>query len=189
LVVEYAYSAYGEAQTLGPDEGNPLQYTGRENDGTGLYYYRARYYDPVLKRFISEDPIGIEGSINPYTYVNGNPLSYSDPEGLLGRGGQPNRSSGGYPAKQLPPPNNPYPGYNWCGEGANVSLPPTNCVDAACQKHDRCYQECGVRAGTRWFPNTLSICATRCDWQLIQDYMACKSGNCLPNSSTWTGAP
>ena len=57
----YAYSPYGESQSLGPDDGNPLQYTGRENDDTGLYYYRARYYDPVLKRFVSEDPIGLMG--------------------------------------------------------------------------------------------------------------------------------
>ncbi|MFA7239242.1 MAG: RHS repeat-associated core domain-containing protein [Sulfuricellaceae bacterium] len=42
----YAYSPYGESRTIGADDGNPLQYTGRENDGTGLYYHRARYYDP-----------------------------------------------------------------------------------------------------------------------------------------------
>ena len=39
---------------------NSYQYTGRENDGTGLYFYRARYYAPALGRFISEDPIGLE---------------------------------------------------------------------------------------------------------------------------------
>jgi len=78
----YAYSPYGEAQTLGPDDNNPLQYTGRENDKTGLYYYRARYYDPLLKRFISEDPIGLAGGMNVYTYVGGNPVSFTDPEGL-----------------------------------------------------------------------------------------------------------
>ena len=50
---DYAYSPYGESTMLGPDPGNPLQYTGRENDGTGLYYSRARYYDAVLKRFAS----------------------------------------------------------------------------------------------------------------------------------------
>ena len=38
---------------------NPFQYTGRENDATGLYYYRARYYSPTLRRFISEDPLGL----------------------------------------------------------------------------------------------------------------------------------
>ncbi len=70
-VFVYAYSPYGETSTLGPDEGNPIQYTGRENDGTGLYYYRARYYDPVLKRFVSEDPIGMEAGPNFYAYVKG----------------------------------------------------------------------------------------------------------------------
>ena len=84
---QYAYSPYGETVALGPDEGNPLQYTGRENDGTGLYYYRARYYDPVLKRFISEDPIGIAGGINLYQFVDGDPVGKSDPFGEYGWGG------------------------------------------------------------------------------------------------------
>jgi RHS repeat-associated protein len=78
----YAYSAYGEVTVLGPDGGNSLQYTGRENDGLGLYYYRARYYDPALKRFINEDPIGTMGGANFYTYVGGNPVSLTDPMGL-----------------------------------------------------------------------------------------------------------
>jgi RHS repeat-associated protein len=64
----YAYSAYGEVSVLGPDGGNPLQYTGRENDGTGFYYYRARYYDPVLKRFVSEDSFGMVAGTNLYSY-------------------------------------------------------------------------------------------------------------------------
>jgi len=79
----YAYSPYGEATTLGPDEGNPFQYTGRENDGTGLYYYRARYYDPVLKRFISEDPAGMEAGTNVYSYVGGMPTMFIDPTGRI----------------------------------------------------------------------------------------------------------
>ena len=61
---------------------NRTEYTGRENDETGLYFYRARYFDPVLKRFVSEDPIGTEGGLNLYTYVEGNPVSFTDPEGL-----------------------------------------------------------------------------------------------------------
>ena len=62
------------------------QYTGREKDEfTGLHYYRARWYDANLGRFISEDPIGFAGGdINLYGYVNGNPLRYSDPLGLSG---------------------------------------------------------------------------------------------------------
>lgn len=87
----YAYSPYGETTALGPDEGNPLQYTGRENDGTGLYYYRARYYDPILKRFMNEDPIGVADGPNVMAYVRGNPIDFSDPTGLYhgSRGGDP----------------------------------------------------------------------------------------------------
>ncbi len=41
---------------------NPHTYTGREYDAeSGLYYYRARYYNPTIGRFLSEDPIGFEG--------------------------------------------------------------------------------------------------------------------------------
>ncbi len=88
----YAYTPYGQTQTLGADPDSPqnsAQYTARENDGLiggtnggSLYYYRARYYDPVLKRFISEDPIGLSGGMNPYAYAEGNPISATDPLGL-----------------------------------------------------------------------------------------------------------
>jgi len=37
------------------------EFTGRENDGTGLYFYRARYYNPTFQRFIAQDPIGFGG--------------------------------------------------------------------------------------------------------------------------------
>jgi RHS repeat-associated protein len=72
---------------VGPDagsgnSGNPIQYTSRENDATGLNYYRARYYDAVLKRFVSSDPIGLKGGLNTYAYVEGNPITYVDPRGL-----------------------------------------------------------------------------------------------------------
>jgi RHS repeat-associated protein len=81
-----AYSPYGEAQTTGDDQGNSTEYTGRENDDTGLYFYRARYFDPVLKRWISEDPIGTAGGVNTYAYVENDPLNQIDPLGLMGSG-------------------------------------------------------------------------------------------------------
>ena len=57
--------------------------SGRENDGTGLYYYRARYYSPTIQRFISEDPIGFYGGdVNFYAYVGNNPVKFVDPSGL-----------------------------------------------------------------------------------------------------------
>ena len=54
---EYTYEPFGKTTVTGTPSSNPFQYTGRENDGTGLYYYRARYYHPEFQRFISEDPI------------------------------------------------------------------------------------------------------------------------------------
>jgi len=57
-------------------------YTGREPDETGLVYYRARYYDPSIGRFTQRDPIGLQGGINQYAYVNNNPVELTDPEGL-----------------------------------------------------------------------------------------------------------
>jgi RHS repeat-associated protein len=60
-------------------------YTGREPDATGLIYYRARYYDPSIGRFTQRDPIGLNGGINQYAYVNDNPVNFTDPEGLLAR--------------------------------------------------------------------------------------------------------
>ncbi len=80
---QYNYSPFGETELIGEPSDNPFQYTGRENDDTGLYYYRARYYSPRLKRFVSEDPIGLlGGDVNYYVYVWNSPLKYTDPEGL-----------------------------------------------------------------------------------------------------------
>lgn len=79
---QYTYEPFGKTMVSGAANGNSSQYTGRENDGTGLYYYRGRYYSPQLQRFISQDPIGSLGGINLYTYVANNPISFSDPLGL-----------------------------------------------------------------------------------------------------------
>lgn len=78
----YKYTPYGETQSSVGSE-NPYRYTGREQDASGLYYYRARYYHPGLARFISEDPIGFRGGDwNVYAYVGGDPISFIDPDGL-----------------------------------------------------------------------------------------------------------
>jgi RHS repeat-associated protein len=82
LQTQYTYEPFGFVSQTGSASTSSYKYTGREDDGTGLFYYRARYYDPRLQRFISEDPIGLKGGINFYRYVRNNPAKWIDPEGL-----------------------------------------------------------------------------------------------------------
>ncbi len=78
----YTYGPYGQTSPAGEANANPTQFTGRENDGTGLYFYRARYYDPTFGRFISEDPEGLSaGDPNLYRYVGDDPTNAVDPSG------------------------------------------------------------------------------------------------------------
>lgn len=103
----YSYDPFGNTTLTGAGSNNPSQFTGRENDG-GLYYNRARYYDPAIARFVSEDPIGFDGGeVNLYAYVANDPINLIDPSGLtwtsnwnyfwdwaLGRGSQKHRNYG-----------------------------------------------------------------------------------------------
>lgn len=85
LAQRYEYDSYGKiVTTLDPNLTQPFSYTGREYDEeTGLYYYRARYYDADAGRFISEDPIGLAGGdVNYFAYVGNNPVHFVDPLGL-----------------------------------------------------------------------------------------------------------
>jgi RHS repeat-associated protein len=82
IATAYGYEPFGRASVTSGASTNSAQYTGREVDGTGLYYYRARYYHPGLQRFLSEDPIGFDGGdVNLYAYVANDPLNYTDPTG------------------------------------------------------------------------------------------------------------
>jgi RHS repeat-associated protein len=86
LAQTYGYDSYGKQTSSSLT--NPFQYTARELDSeTGLYYYRARYYDPQSARFVSEDPLKFfGGDINLYRYVWNHPTSFRDPRGLWGAG-------------------------------------------------------------------------------------------------------
>jgi len=78
------YSAFGKNLNSTGTGSNAQKYTGREQDNeSGFYYYRARYYDAVTGRFISEDPKGFAAGVNFYAYVNNNPINANDPSGKI----------------------------------------------------------------------------------------------------------
>ncbi len=82
LVTRYAYDSFGNTAVSGSASSNAFQYTGRQNEGNGLYFYRARYYYPFLGRFVSEDPIRFAGGINHYSYTGDDPINFVDPSGM-----------------------------------------------------------------------------------------------------------
>ena len=83
IVTSYSYQPFGKT-TISGSATTPFEFTGRENDGTGLYFYRARYYSPTYQRFIAQDPLDFGGgSANLYAYLVDDPVNLVDPSGLL----------------------------------------------------------------------------------------------------------
>jgi RHS repeat-associated protein len=96
IATAYTYEPFGLTLTSGAASGNPFQFTARENDNSGFYYYRARYYAHPLARFISPDPLlcgettavplasirRSPQSLHAFAYVTNSPLSLRDPLGL-----------------------------------------------------------------------------------------------------------
>jgi RHS repeat-associated protein len=79
----YDLNAWGRVTTADTGTSTRFRMAGREYDSeTGLYYMRARYYDPDLGRFLSEDPAGIAGGLNLYAYAHNDPVNSRDPSGL-----------------------------------------------------------------------------------------------------------
>ncbi len=116
---------------------------------TGLYYYRARYYDQNVGRLVSEDPIRFGGGVSFYPYVGNHPLSFSDPTGLN--------------KQQIGPPTRKYNclawglGLNWVwvqpadGTSPNSVFPHFGCSKINCK--DNC-GNCKPRAKVKVFEDT-----------------------------------
>ena len=90
IVESYRYDAWGRTTVYGANGsaltasavGNRYCWQGREYFWkTGLYYFRARWADPVTGRWLSPDPIGIAGGLNMYAMMGNNPVNFADPQG------------------------------------------------------------------------------------------------------------
>jgi RHS repeat-associated protein len=78
----YEYDVYGRVGASDPNHPNRFMFTGREFDKeTGLYYYRARYYNPQIGRFLQTDPAGYGDGMNWYAYCRNCPVGRVDPSG------------------------------------------------------------------------------------------------------------
>ena len=89
IIKEYTYDEYGVETNPDKEDTNPFRYCGEYYDTeTGFIYLRARYYDPTLGRFISEDPARDE--INWYIYSGNNPIMFIDPSGNIREAGYVN---------------------------------------------------------------------------------------------------
>jgi RHS repeat-associated protein len=92
IAESYRFDAWGRVLGVYDETGSPITKTkignrllfqGREYSWeTGFYYFRARFYDPITGRWLSNDPIGISGGLDQYVFVANNPLAFRDPFGL-----------------------------------------------------------------------------------------------------------
>ena len=165
LANTYTYDAFGKLTASSGSLTNPFRYTGREFDSeTNLYFYRARYYDPNVGRFVSGDPVQFKGGINFYAYVGNNPINYRDPSG---QSPQPD---------WLPIPfHGKWCGPNWTGGHLEEYNPahdnngyykdPIDPADAVCRDHDICYYTC--RHAYPCQKGARSDCMRFCDAKLI----------------------
>lgn len=134
---------------------------------TKLTRFGARDYDAETGRWTAKDPIRFQGGdANLYAYVNNNPLRWIDPNGLIiggGRSWPPGRGWG-----PITWPYNNWYG-NWCGPGGAGRA--ISGVDCACERHDKCYEDCGLDAKTRWLTGSGlgSGCALKCDADLASN--------------------
>jgi RHS repeat-associated protein len=172
LANTYTYDSFGNLTNSTGTLRNPFQYTGREFDSeTGIYEYRARYYDQSVGRFLSEDPRQFAVGLNFYDYVRNNPANFRDPLGAFPVWGW-------------------WCGPNWTGgrfetyNPAHASLyhAPWGATDTACMHHDICYYEC--RRDHPCSKDDRAKCMRNCDANLLTEAPYSPIGNFI-STTVW----
>jgi RHS repeat-associated protein len=187
----YRYDPFGNTTVTGTST-NPFQYTARENDGTGLYYYRARYYSPTLSRFLSEDPLysplqqakkcksNFTPSVSNYIETDRNlsqlmALKFYQFVGALGPNPQQihlytytndNPINGTDPLGLAVIPNPPAGPQNaGCDPGNWGASSP--CVPKCCDAHDQCYVDNRCNAGS-WVVGLVPAQCITCNTTVVK---------------------
>ena len=125
VVKNYTYDVYGRPSPAVSAISNPYLFTGRRLDEeSGIYYYRARMYDPNIGRFLQRDPLGYLDNMNLYAYCLNNSINFTDPYGLWTR---------------LVPRYGTWGGPGWSGGNTFPPLGPVDSMDECFKKHDECY--------------------------------------------------
>jgi RHS repeat-associated protein len=115
-----------------------LRFPGQYFDAeTGLHYNYFRYYDPTTGRYITSDPIGLDGGLNTYTYALNNPLNNIDPDGQFSVVGGLTVIFGGLVTLEL---YNYYQFYKCVKTCGDVS-----CPNGDTRARTRCKSECALR--------------------------------------------
>ncbi len=85
ITARLSYSPYGEVTIVSGTPNTPFLFNGQfgvMTESNGLYSMQARFYSPIFRRFLSEDPAGFSGGINLFAYTGGDPVNFMDPFGL-----------------------------------------------------------------------------------------------------------
>lgn len=155
----YTYDPFGRPLSIVEAFENRYQWVGREGvraDESGLSYMRARSYDSETGRFVSEDPIGVSGGWNLYTYVGNAPTTFTDPSGTLAPGSTPPPPPGGTPP--APPPQ--------CGQAPPPPPPAIRC----CPDDDPCCTKTCQ-------PGDCAVVTCSPDYHCVSAPMDCDDGN------------